>query len=101
MQPDSRHILTIRAFQIAEAIDIKRVRAEFRGDLIAAAPGELFFRRGAAAPDGNGERDTGYLYVMDYGVVTFAGHGEEEMSAVLERLQPFCENVLATRMGED
>jgi uncharacterized Rmd1/YagE family protein len=101
MQPDSRHILTIRAFQIAEGIDIKRVRAEFHGELITAAPGELFFRRGAASPGGNGEREVGYLYVMDYGVVTFAGHGEEEMASVLDKLQPFCENVLATRVGED
>jgi required for meiotic nuclear division protein 1 len=101
MQTDPRHILTIRAFQIAEGIDIKACRAGFAGDLAAAAPGELFYRRKAAMPDGNGEREDGYLYVMDYGVVTFAGHGEAEMKAVLDTLAPFCETPLDTRMGED
>ncbi|HKP97159.1 MAG TPA: RMD1 family protein [Fibrobacteria bacterium] len=101
MQTETRHILTIRAFQIAEGIDIRRCRTEFPGELIAAAPGELFYRRKAASPDGTGEREEGYLYVMDYGVVTFAGHGEEEMAAVLDRLRPFCENLLDKRMGED
>jgi uncharacterized Rmd1/YagE family protein len=101
MQSDPRHILTIRAFQIAEGIDIKRCRAEFAGDLLSAAPGELFYRRKVASPDGTGEREDGYLYVMDYGVVTFAGHGEAEMDALLERLGPYCENPLAKRVGED
>jgi required for meiotic nuclear division protein 1 len=101
MAPDSRHLLTIRAFQIAEGIDIKRCRAEFAGDLAAAAPGELFYRRKAASPEGTGEREDGYLYVMDYGVVIFAGHGEAETAAVLETLQTFCETPLAKRMGED
>lgn len=100
MGPDARHILTIRAFQIAEAIDVKRCRAEFAGDLVAAAPGELFYKRKAAAPDG-GERHDGYVYVMDYGVVIFAGHGDEEMGGVLETLRPFLEIHLDRRMSED
>jgi hypothetical protein len=57
MRTDPRPILTIRAFQIAEGIDIKACRAGFAGDLAAAAPGELFYRRKAAAPEGNGERE--------------------------------------------
>jgi uncharacterized Rmd1/YagE family protein len=93
---DTSRIITIRAFQIAEGIDIKRCRSQFVGDLVSAAPGELFYRR--KAPEG---REDGYLYVMDYGVVTFAGHGETEMTALLDVLQPYCENPLATRMGED
>lgn len=101
MQPDSRHIFTIKAFQIAEGIDIKRYRTEFPRELVAPAPGELFYRRRSVAADGTGERDDGYLYVMDYGVVIFAGHGEAEMSALIDRLHPFCENPLDTRVGED
>jgi required for meiotic nuclear division protein 1 len=101
MQSDPRHIVTIRAFQIAEGIDIKRCRAEFAGDFAAAAPGELFYRRKAASPEGSGEREDGYLYVMDYGVVIFAGHGEAETAALLDKLQPYCETPLAARMGED
>jgi uncharacterized Rmd1/YagE family protein len=101
MASDPRHILTIRAFQIAEAIDIKRCRAEFAGDLVAAAPQELFYRRKAAPLEGAGEREDGYLYVMDYGLVIFAGHGDAEMSALIDRLQAFSTGTLDTRMGED
>jgi required for meiotic nuclear division protein 1 len=101
MQSESRHIFTIRAFQIAEGIDIKRCKTEFTGELVTAAPGELFFRRKAASSLGTGERVEGYVYVMDYGVVIFAGHGEAEMSSLLDKLQPYCENTLDTRVGED
>jgi required for meiotic nuclear division protein 1 len=101
MAHDSRHILTIRAFQISEAIDIKRCRAEFPGDLVVAAPQELFYRRKTAPENGGGEREDGYIYVMDYGVVIFAGHGEQEMSALIDKLQSFCTGSLATRVGED
>jgi required for meiotic nuclear division protein 1 len=101
MAADSKHILTIRAFQIAEAIDIKRCRAEFPGDLVASAPQELFYRRKAAPQDGSGEREEGYLYVMDYGVVIFAGHGDAEMGALIDLLQGFCAGTLDKRMGED
>ncbi len=101
MESDTRFLLTIRAFQVAEGIDIKRCRAGFAGELVAAAPGELFFRRKAASPEGTGEREEGYVYVMDYGVVTFAGHGEAEMNAVLESLRPYFEIPLDRRMSED
>jgi uncharacterized Rmd1/YagE family protein len=113
MVPDPRHIHTIRAFQVAEAIDIRRCRAEFAGELVAAVPGELFFRRKAARPEGpapgagaasgdaDGGREDGYVYVMDYGVVTFAGHGDAEMDAVLNTLRPYFEIPLDRRMSED
>jgi required for meiotic nuclear division protein 1 len=107
MAPDPQHLLTVRAFQVAEGIDIKRCRAGFAGELVAAAPGELFFRRKAARPEGaasreaGGEREDGYVYVMDYGVVTFAGHGDAEMDAVLETLRPYFEIPLDRRMSED
>jgi len=107
MEPDTRHLLTIRAFQVAEGIDIKRCRAGFAGELVAAAPGELFYRRKAASPQGSasreaeGEREEGYVYIMDYGVVTFAGHSEAEMNAVLESLRQYFEIPLDRRMSED
>jgi uncharacterized Rmd1/YagE family protein len=99
MSDDSRPILTIRAFQVAEAIDVRRCRAAFAGDLVAAAPGELFYRRRATAADGSGEDR--YIYVMDYGVVTFAGHSETEIDAVLETLAAFFEIPLDRRVSEE
>ncbi len=50
---------------------------------------------------GDGERDEGYLYLLDYGVVIFAGHGEAEMFPVIEKLKDFCREPLDNRVGED
>ena len=97
MDPVSTHILTVRAFQIAEAIDIKRCRTDFPGELIASAPQELFYRRRRDSQEG----EEGYLYIMDYGLVSFAGYGEAEMSLLIDKLQAFSQGTLATRMGED
>src|SRR3954471_20817118 len=97
MAPEPKHILTIRAFQVAEAIDIKRCRSGFPGDLVATAPQELFYRRKPEIPGG----DEGYLYVMDYGVVIFAGYSEAEMTSLKEKLQEFCVGNLDSNVGED
>lgn len=98
MPPESRPSLIVRAYQIAEEIDTKRCRAEFPGDLASTAPGELFYRRKLASPlspDAEAKGEEGYLYVMDYGVVIFAGYGEAEAMAVVERLRPFCQGLIA------
>lgn len=97
MAPESRPSLIVRAYQIAEEIDTKRCRAEFPGDLASTAPGELFYRRKLASPlspDPEAKGEEGYLYVMDYGVVIFAGYGEAEAMAIIERLRPFCQGLL-------
>lgn len=100
MAPETRPAFTVRAYQIAEEIDIRRCRAEFPGDLAATAPGELFYRRKSASPLGGQERpEEGYLYVMDYGVVIFAGYGEAEAGAIIERLTPFCQGPLPAHSG--
>jgi len=102
MPPDSLPSLTVRAFQIAEEIDTKRCRAEFPGDLASTAPGELFYRRKLASPlspDPDAKGEEGYLYVMDYGVVIFAGYGEAEAQAIIERLKPFCQGTIADPAG--
>src|SRR5687768_14311405 len=102
MAPESRPSLIVRAYQIAEEIDTKRCRAEFPGDLASTAPGELFYRRKLASPlspDPEPKGEEGYLYVMDYGVVIFAGYGEAEAQAIIERLKPFCQGIIATPAG--
>lgn len=98
MAPEIRPIFTVRAYQIAEEIDIKRCRAEFPGDLAATSPGELFYRRKLASPLApqvvENKAEEGYLYVMDYGVVIFAGYGDAEATAIIDRLMPFCQGSL-------
>lgn len=92
MAPDTRPAFTVRAYQIAEEIDLKRCRSEFPGDLALTAPGELFYRRKLASPlSSEPKHEEGFLYVMDYGVVIFAGYGDAEATAILDRLKQFCQ----------
>jgi uncharacterized Rmd1/YagE family protein len=100
MTNENRPLFTVRAFQIAEEIDIRRCRAEFPGDLAATAPGELFYRRRSPSPLGPGDQADGYLYVMDYGVVIFAGYEEPEASAIIDRLRPFCQGMVRSPTGK-
>ena len=101
MSNENRPLFTVLAFQIAEEIDIKRCRAEFPGDLAATAPGELFYRRQSASPLGPREQASeGYLYVMDYGVVIFAGYEEPEATAIIDRLRPFCQGMVRSPSGK-
>lgn len=100
MSPEIRPVYTVRAYQIAEEIDIKRCRAEFPGDLAATSPGELFYRKKSASPlNADARAEDGYLYVMDYGVAIFAGYGEAEAGAIIERLLPFCQGHLSGPAG--
>jgi uncharacterized Rmd1/YagE family protein len=96
MNAQTERLLTVRAYQIAEEIDIKRCRAEFPGDRATAAPGELFYRRKLASPLApEAKEEEGYLYVMDYGVVIFAGYGDAEATAIIDRLKPFCQGTVS------
>ena len=97
MEAEATPIFTIRAFQIAESLDIKRTRAGFPGEVVAATPSELFYRK---RPEGQPGGDA-YLYLMDYGVVIFAGYGETETGALIDKLQAFSSGPLGARVGED
>ncbi|MGE5399128.1 MAG: RMD1 family protein [Ignavibacteriales bacterium] len=83
--------ITIAAYQIAESLNIKLIKNEFAGDLIDSSSFDLFYKV-------NG-RD--YLFLLDYGVVVFAGFNDLDISKTLSFLQKFTQNYFEEKLTED
>lgn len=83
-------MIHIAAYQVAENIYIKKFKAEYTGDLINSTSFELFYKY-----------NTGYIYVLNYGVVVFANIEEIYRSTFIKLLKDYCENPLEKRHSED
>ncbi|MDQ3046622.1 MAG: RMD1 family protein, partial [Bacteroidota bacterium] len=78
------------AYQIAENTNIKKFKAEYKGELSSSSTFELFYRYG-----------NGYIFVVNYGVVVFANVDEIQRNAFISHLKPYCQNHLDTILHED
>ena len=83
-------MIHIVAYQVAENIHIKKFKVEYTGDLINSTSFELFYKY-----------NTGYIYVLNYGVVVFANIEEIFRSTFISHLKSYCENLLEKRYQED
>ncbi len=83
--------MKVTAFQIAEYIDIKRLRKGFIGKELSVNNFEAFY----------GADNDQFLYVQGYGMVVFSGYSETMMSETIEYLQSFSENALTNKLRED
>ena len=88
---NSLPMLKIEAFQIAEQINIKRLRTEFTGEPFFSNNHEIFYVQE------NGK----YLYVLSYGVVVFANQSEIEKSDAIRFFKNFCERPIEGDFKED
>lgn len=80
----------IVAYQPAENVNIKRLRADYTGQLISGTTFDLFYRF-----------KQGYIYVLSYGVVVFANVEEIDRSNFLSLVRNYSDNLLDIRMQED
>ena len=83
-------MIKIIAYQIAENTNIKKIKAEYTGNLINSNSFELFYRY-----------KDGYVFVLNYGVVVFANVDDVERSAFIHLLTKYCINHLENRLQED
>lgn len=83
-------MVQIVAYQPAENINIKRLRADYTGELVSGSSFELFYRY-----------KSGYIYVLSYGIVVFANVEEMDRSNFLQLIKNFSDNELETRYQED
>ncbi len=81
----------IRAFQIAENIDIKSIKKNYTDKLIFSSPNELFYS----------EANHKYLYILSYGVVIFSGYDEIKMTEMIEYFKTHSTDALANKHWED
>jgi len=79
------------AYQIADSIDIKNLKAAFTGKLIYSDSEELFYAI----------REDRYVYVFKYGVVSFWNYEAIDSSAFLQFIEPFCKNHFAENLSDE
>jgi required for meiotic nuclear division protein 1 len=83
-------MIQIVAYQPAENINIKRLRADHTGQLISGGIFDLFYKY-----------KTGHIYVLSYGVVVFANVEEIDRSNFLHLVKNYSDNFLDARIQED
>lgn len=83
--------INIEAFQVAEAFNLKKLRAEFRAELHSGNASELFYFF---------QDDSRYLHIFDYGVVVFGNYDEIGKSQMLQFVRTFADNWLDKDLTE-
>lgn len=84
-------MIKIKAFQVADYIDLKRFRNEYTGELLNYSSSELFYR----------EENDSYMYILSYGVVVFAGYDDLKISENLAFIRGFSKKWLNERIAEE
>lgn len=85
-------LIKIEAIQIAEAFNIKKIRAEFGTEAYSSSSSEIFYTLG------NKKR---YLYIFDYGVVVFANYTEAKRKEILQFLQNYATTAVHFDLSEE
>lgn len=83
-------MLNIKAFQIAEDIDIKRFKKEYTVKPSFVSLSELFY-----IPDPGK-----YLYLLGYGVVVFAGYDDIKITETIKFISNYTKNQLIKKKDE-
>ncbi len=84
-------MLQVKAYQIADGIDLKAVRGNFVGDLVFSDSEELFYRVDSSS----------YIYIFRYGVVSFLNFSDEEIRKFLSFISAYLKNTIEQRLSED
>jgi required for meiotic nuclear division protein 1 len=79
------------SYQIADSIDIKACKANFKADLIYGDTGELFYK---TSPDR-------YVYIFKYGVVSFLNYQTTEITPILQSIYPVCKNRFEESLNDE
>ncbi len=84
--------IKIEAVQIAEFINIKKFRVEFRAEAHSGSTSEVFY----ALTETNR-----YLYIFDYGVVVFANYDEVAKSELMRFIQNYTTDLVNLNLSEE
>src|SRR3954462_3916033 len=83
--------LKVIAFQIADSIEVKQFKTAFAASIYYADTDELFYQIDSYK----------YLYVFKYGIVSFLGYNEIEMTAFFQIIAPYCKNLFEQRLSDE
>src|SRR3954468_9191293 len=83
--------LKVNAFQIADNIEVKQFKTVFAANIYYEDTDELFYQIDSYK----------YLYVFKYGIVSFLGYDETEMTAFFQIIAPYCKNLFEHRLSDE
>lgn len=83
--------MKVKSYQIADYIDIKRLKFASLGEIIYADNDELFFQI----------RENVYLYILRYGVISHLNLEEDEFEGIKKQILTTCRNILDTNIHEE
>jgi uncharacterized Rmd1/YagE family protein len=86
-------MIKIIAYQIAEQINIKKFKADYKADLYSSSSVDLYYF--------NNSKNNSAVYILSYGVVVFANYEEIETSRFISFLKDYCVNPLENHYTED
>lgn len=85
-------MIKIIAYQIAQQINIKKVKDAYKAELFSSSSVDLYYY----------QKDTHKaIYILSYGVVVFADYEEIEISRFIEFLRTYSLSILETQYRED
>jgi required for meiotic nuclear division protein 1 len=84
-------MLKVEAFQIAEQINIKKFKANFKQAPIQSSSTDLYYS----------ETSNKFISVFGYGVVAMAGYSATEKSEFVNFLKQYCEDIVTSDFKED
>jgi len=79
------------SYQVADSIDIKNCKINFKADLVYGDSEELFYQA-------SGDR---YICIFKYGVVSFFNYDAVAISGFLQFISPFCKNRFNETLSEE
>ena len=81
---------TVVAYQVASAINIKTSKQQLPWQLLFQDSDELYYK----------SSEQKFVYIFQYGMVSFFNMSETEIEAVLNDLQPFCTTYFSEKHSE-
>ena len=79
------------AYQVASTINIKESKKQLRWQLLFSDSDELYFKIS----------EYSFVYMFQYGMVSFFNMTEEEINGVLKTVKPFCNDYYTEKLSEE
>ncbi len=81
----------VKAYQIADIIDIKTLKTAYTSTLHYNDSEELFYESG----------NLKYLYIFRYGVISFLNYTDVEIAGFIHFVQPYCRNFFSEHLNDE
>ena len=79
------------AYQVASTVNIKESKKQLRWQLLFSDSDELYFKIS----------EYSFVYMFQYGMVSFFNMTEEEINGVLKTVKPFCNDYYTEKLSEE